>query len=229
MDHHFRFELTGKTPLIMHRDDVLSADEVGAFRDEAKKRKQGGAGDDRFPAWTWLTYLYPSEEFVDPKTGRREPSVVSIPSPNLMSCLKWAGNRIHRGRKSLKEVTQTSLLIWTDYASLVGPEGVVPMKDVYALKDLPFSGQKEEASRLGITLDVRRAKLNSSKHIRVRPRFETWRCEGKIEITDPDSLSESELRGLFDIAGQYIGLGDWRPSSPKSPGIYGRFHAELTK
>jgi hypothetical protein len=34
---------------------------------------------------------------------------------------------------------------------------------------------------------------------------------------------------MFAIAGQYAGILDWRPSSPKSPGPYGKYSARLKR
>ena len=52
-----------------------------------------------------------------------------------------------------------------------------------------------------------------------RPRFDVWGMEG-ICLYDERYIPEESVRTLFDHAGQYIGLGTWRP---QNRGPYGRF------
>jgi hypothetical protein len=63
---------------------------------------------------------------------------------------------------------------------------------------------------------------NSAPQLRYRPHFETWTAEVLVEI-DLEALDEATLRRIFEVTGLSVGLGDWRPSSPKNPGKYGRF------
>jgi len=58
-------------------------------------------------------------------------------------------------------------------------------------------------------------KVQMAKVIRTRPIFNTW--EGMVTIRYNASLiNETQLDQWFSIAGEQIGLGDWRPQ-------YGRF------
>ncbi len=41
-----------------------------------------------------------------------------------------------------------------------------------------------------------------------------------------DQISDKILQDIIAYAGNYKGLGDWRPSS-KTPGAYGMFDAEV--
>lgn len=54
----------------------------------------------------------------------------------------------------------------------------------------------------------------------IRPRFDKWSFTVTAEIDDKRVALET-VRALFEEAGQ-IGLGAWRPSSPK-PGPFGQF------
>jgi hypothetical protein len=42
-----------------------------------------------------------------------------------------------------------------------------------------------------------------------------------------EMITEQILKTIFDAAGRYIGLSDWRPKSPKSPGQFGLFTSEV--
>jgi hypothetical protein len=57
---------------------------------------------------------------------------------------------------------------------------------------------------------------------RYRPLFKRWKASVLVEI-DPLTLDEKQLRQAFEQTGKVSGFGDWRPSSPKSPGKFGRF------
>jgi hypothetical protein len=52
-----------------------------------------------------------------------------------------------------------------------------------------------------------------------RPRFDDWRLSFTLLI-DQDALSLAEARTLLDLAGQRVGLGDYRP---ERGGPFGRF------
>ncbi|MDN5849951.1 MAG: hypothetical protein L0H63_10000 [Nitrococcus sp.] len=58
--------------------------------------------------------------------------------------------------------------------------------------------------------DARSVKVSSARLIRYRPLFESWACECEIAF-DPESVDHAAvLRSLTD-AGQYCGIGDYRP------------------
>jgi hypothetical protein len=78
---------------------------------------------------------------------------------------------------------------------------------------------------LGFSLYLKRARIGQSKHIRVRPRFESWSATGELVVVD-DQITEAVLTDILEVAGKYKGLGDWRPSS-KTPGTFGMFNASL--
>jgi hypothetical protein len=90
-----------------------------------------------------------------------------------------------------------------------------------------FREQVMAARRLGFNLYAKRAPIGQAKHVRVRPRFEVWEVSGQLKITH-DAIDDAILQKMVKIAGEQSGLGDWRPSSPKSPGPFGQFKAELT-
>ncbi len=90
-----------------------------------------------------------------------------------------------------------------------------------------FRDQVVACRRLGFKLYMKRAPINNAKHVRVRPRFDQWTVEGVLKVTN-EAIDDNILRKMMKIAGEQSGLGDWRPSSPKSPGPFGQFTTELT-
>ena len=51
-----------------------------------------------------------------------------------------------------------------------------------------------------------------------RPMFKDWRLE--FEVIIPDDIPEEDFAKIFDEAGRYVGIGDWRPAKK---GMYGKF------
>jgi hypothetical protein len=91
------------------------------------------------------------------------------------------------------------------------------------LQNDDFAAHKEAVSDMGFSLFVKRAKIGTSKHIRVRPRFDQWELNGSISVWD-DQITERVLSDILRYSGQYKGLGDWRPGG-KTPGSFGMFEA----
>lgn len=210
-----RFELNGLTPLIIHADDVEKADELKAYRQDPKNKKSSVNGDDRYPAWTWQSYLY---------TDGKD---LVLPSEVVSAALRKAGAQLTlKGKSTFKSLTQSGMAFTDEYCELAGSEGVVSMADVLAIRDLPFKEQAAKAEELGIKLYVKRLPVGQAKTVRVRPRFDVWRVRGEVETFD-DAITHDVLLQLFDLAGRLSGLGDYRPSSPKCPGPYGTFETKL--
>lgn len=220
----FTFEFTGKMPLLLHHDNIEGQDTIKDW--QASKEGEGKPkGDDRWPAWTWQTYLYTD--------GRH----ITMPADNLMSGLLTAGKRTSKlqpdgrplGKGNYEELSQTGLLIHEDHLPILTPNQPVKMKDVLSLYDSPFSVQREKVKSLGFSLYLKPVAVGKAKHKRVRPRFEEWRLEGHVEIVDA-AISEAALRAIFANLGK-VGLGDWRPGAPwpKKPGRFGTFDCKLKR
>lgn len=210
-----RFTLTGVMPLLMHPDDVEASDMLSEWRKDPANKNMSTPGDDRSPPWTWQTNLY------------SDGINVTIPSANLMVALRQAGTQlILKKQKTYKEISQSGLLIPTEYLEFCCDGKQIAMADVTTLRDLPFAKQAEAVQSLGFKLFVKRAKIGQSKHVRVRPRFDRWSLSGSIQILVPE-ISYDILGKLFDLAGR-VGLCDWRPGC-KTPGPYGMFEAKLSK
>jgi len=59
------------------------------------------------------------------------------------------------------------------------------------------------------------ARVTQNRVQRTRPRFDEWSLEFKVSYL-PSLLNADDLRSFLIVAGQEIGLGDWRPK-------FGRF------
>lgn len=215
--HKYKFEIRGISPLLMHNNNILERDRIESVR---KKMKGGKAGDDRSPPESWKGYLYTSED-----TGN-----VCIPSENLLACLLAGGVKVKvGGKETLKTHSQRVAFDRLDYDLHVNGKPI-SKADADGI-DGEFGEHAVAARDLGFTLHVKPCTVGTSKHIRVRPMFRNWSLSGEIEIEPEDStiLSLSSLRDLFTACGRLAGIGDWRPSSPKRPGQYGRFTAEVER
>lgn len=62
--------------------------------------------------------------------------------------------------------------------------------------------------------------------IRYRAEFSDWSTTVPVEF-DPGNISLEQIVNLFNRAGFYVGVGEYRPTGRKSSGPYGRFHVEL--
>ena len=211
----YHYRLIGESPLIIHWDNVEWADQIAAERTRIKEG-QGKlkAGDDRVPAFTWKGYTYNDGENV------------AIPTDNLRTMLMKAAARITLdGKKTFKELSQCGMLFDDLYTTFTNNGKQITWGDIDAI-DGDFATHSEAAKNLGFRLLVKRVVVGQSKHIRVRPIFDKWEIEGTFTVIN-EQVTPKILDRMWDIAGVYIGLCEWRPGAPKSPGPYGRFSAEL--
>lgn len=206
----FSVEIEGLSPLLMHHNNLMARDAIAA-----KGRKGGKAGDDRFPVDTWKSYLY------------EDGSQIVIPAENFLAALLKAGSGVSIGKmKTLKSASQ-AIFFDAPFVPLNVGGGVVSKADVDAI-DGTFVDHCDLAKSLGFELHVKPCSVNGKSHVRVRPLFRHWAASLTFETNDADLLaSETRLSDLWEGAGR-AGIGDWRPSSPKKPGPYGRFKATVS-
>lgn len=165
------FTLTGEMPLLMHQDDVELADELEAWRKDPAHKNISKAGDDRSPAWTWQTYCYSDGEHL------------AIPSANIMVCLRSAGTQmILKKQKTFKELTQSGLLITSEFCEFTVGGKQIAVSDLEDMREKDFKAQANECRKHGFRLFVKRARVGSSKHVRVRPRFDSWQVRGTMPV-----------------------------------------------
>lgn len=123
-----------------------------------------------------------------------------IPGQNFERCIVDAGKKLKLGTK-LKSamVIQTNL----NPLSYKGPRDLDGL-----LADQNF---RHRAS----------AKVGVVRIMRTRPQFRSWSCYADGDL-DETQMDFDQLRQVVSIAGNVIGMGDWRPR-------FGRFDATLEK
>lgn len=216
----YEVTLTGTTPLLMHWDNIEWADQMDAWKNDPANRKDSRAGDDRSPAWRWIGSCY--------HDGKN----ITIPSDNLMRSMMEGGAMVPvpggKNGKTFKAQTQSGMMVSeSDWPVLVGGAPILFSEIAPLMKVTEFAEHKATADRLGFMLFVKRAKVGASKHIRVRPRFNEWSARGTVTVWDKQ-ITDAVLADVLRYAGQYKGLGDWRPGG-KTPGSFGMFTAEIRK
>lgn len=210
----YKITLTGERDLLLHHDNIDFCERVKAWQKDPANNKKSVAGDDRSPAWTWIGYLY------------HDRKQLVIPSDNLMTVLREGAKRVPTGKRggTFKSQSQSSILINEESWPLLVNGKTVSWADVVALgNEEDFEKHQKLAADNGFELFVKRAKVGMSKHIRVRPRIQNWSCSGTVTILEEDIIDKDVLSMILSQAGRFAGLGDWRPSSPKSPGPFGTF------
>lgn len=214
----YKVTITGKTPLLMHADNIEWADKMEAWKSDPANRKGSKAGDDRSPAFRWLGSLYHDNERV------------CIPSDNLMRCMMEGGAMVPvpggRMGKTFKAQTQSGMVVGEPFWPLLVGGKEIPLAPLMALaEESDYAEHQATCSRHGFMLYLKRAKIGQAKHVRVRPRFDNWQATGTINVWD-EQLTLDVLRQVLTYAGQYKGLCDWRPGG-KTPGPHGMFSAEV--
>ena len=214
----YQVKITGKTPLLMHSDNIAWADQMDEWKDSAENKKGSKAGDDRSPAWRWLGCVY------------HDDNCIVIPSDNISRCIMEGGAMVPvpggKSGKTFKAQSQSGMMTGEATWPLLIDGKPIDVKKVLALKkEDSFSEHRKAVEKLGFVLFMKRAKIGQAKHVRVRPRFDKWSIEGTIVVWD-DQITEGALREILDYAGRYKGLGDWRPGG-KTPGPQGMFSAEV--
>ena len=220
----YEITMTGRSPLIMHRDNLDFAERnVKAWTRIPENKALTQAGDDRTPAWTWIGYLY------------NDKNVVGLDADNIMTLLREGGAKVPfpgKSKETFKKYTCNGLTCDTIQFDLFFGENLdrqCYIKDILSLLDNNnFDEHLRVVEELGFELFVKRAKVGMSKHVRVRPRFNQWRAVGTITVFDEETscLTRDNLERIFIQCGKLIGVGDWRPGSPKG-GYFGLFTPEV--
>lgn len=217
----YMVRLVGKTPLLMHADNIEWADTMEAWKNDPANKNLSKAGDDRTPPFRWLGSLY--------HNGQR----LVMPADNVMRCLMEGGTLVPvpggKGGKTFKAQTQSGCISEdVHWRFLVNGNEIptAPLLSGYEDPKRTFDDYQKLVAEYGFMLYVKRARIGQQKHIRVRPRFDSWVCEGTIHVADTQ-ITGDVLRMCLENAGRYKGLGDWRPGA-KTPGPHGMFTVEVS-
>lgn len=73
-------------------------------------------------------------------------------------------------------------------------------------------------------VDVRSVKVGQARLMRYRPRLNDWSLKVNV-LFDEKMVERAQIVNAAENAGQYIGLGDYRPAKG---GPFGRFDVEVT-
>lgn len=214
MINKYRVRLVGVTPLLMHWDNIEWSDAMDEWKNDPKNKKFSKAGDDRTPAFRWIGSIY--------QDGN---NVCMLPE-NISRCVMDAGAMVlvpgGKSGKSFKSQTQSGMKVDDPFIQLTVKGKLIPWPPIAELRDVDeFGSHVETVRRMGFKLFIKRAKIGATKHIRVRPMFESWELEFGISVWDKQ-LTKDVLTDIYEQGGAYKGLGDWRPSG-RTPGSYGMF------
>ena len=213
----FVMQITGRTPLLMHQDNLEWQDKLKEWLADPDNKKRSVPGDDRHPGFTWIGSIYEAN-------GK-----AVLTQDMLLKCLVNAGAKVIKQRTTTYKAVVASAVYMdaVDFPLTVGGDEV-PIGELIAKLADEFDYQKhcKAVEKCGFTLYAKRAPIGGAKHVRVRPRFDQWECVVTGEVEESE-LSRDMFTRIAAIAGARVGLGDWRPSAPKSPGSYGMFSAEL--
>lgn len=151
----------------------------------------------------------PIEKLAEKKLCKGPNGEFGIPTNYLFAALVDAGRHVIFDKKTNISTAKTSLV--PNLLSII-PDLVNEAGDGF----IPFKDQKVKW-----VADVRRGVLaaNGAAVGIVRPKFPTWSFDVTVEI-NLDEVALDKIQELFKKAGQYSGLGDFRPSKR---GPFGRF------
>src|SRR6516165_7788001 len=188
----YAITITGKQPLLMHADDIEWSDQMDKWRLDLglePSSEKSKAGDDRSPAWRWLGNLY------------HDRTRIAMPLANIMKSLMEGGSMVlvpgGKGNKTFKAQTQSGILYDEPYWPLTSSGKEVLVKDLMKLnKQKDFDIHKKVAEDHGFRLLVKRAKIGTRKHVRVRPEFQNWMIRGTLTITD-EQITKKVLQEFF--------------------------------
>ena len=127
-----------------------------------------------------------------------------MPGENIARCIRDAATITRQGKAVDRGIIITSLINPIDYPGPRDPEKLWADENYRLRKSV-----KNQMNRV----------------MRTRPMFRKWSlsCDG---ILDENMLNFDTFTSIVENAGQFVGLGDWRPGSPHG-GNYGRFAATI--
>jgi hypothetical protein len=82
-----------------------------------------------------------------------------------------------------------------------------------APEELPLKQEYDIDKRSAVNQNIK------ARIITIRPKFKDWETEFEL-VVDNDTITEDTIKKLLDYAGNYVGLGSYRP---EHKGQFGRF------
>lgn len=216
----YEVTLTGLTPLLMHADNIDWSDSMSKWEHDPENAGKSKAGDDRTPGYRWFGSLCHDGRFI------------AIPSDYIARATMGAGAMIPtgKGKGTYKSQTQSGCQSESPFWEFRVNGKQIPVsvvERVHKEQIEDFEENKRIVAEAGFMLYAKRARIGTSKHVRVRPRFDSWEAGGRFNVFD-DTLTDEITSMLFSYAGRFKGLADWRPGG-KTPGPYGMFTAKVKR
>jgi len=140
-----------------------------------------------------------------------EDGIVVMPAANIKACIYDGSKGQKKGKVALTRVVNSTLIISpfeTPIKCLVdGRLNEITIEDIKTNRWIYVCGCVVQGRRV----DRSRTQLPTG-----------WEIEFEV-MTKNDDLNKADIQALLESAGRSAGLGDWRPSSPKKPGVFGTF------
>lgn len=186
--------LASKSPLLMNPMTDETLDELFAGSGARKARK------------TDITQEQVAANRVIRENG--DPNgKIGIPMEYLMAALVYAGKFVKYDARKNMSTTAGSLV-----------PSLISLDEMF----YPFKNQTPAAGQENLwVIDKRRGvlKANGVAVAIIRPKIMSWEIDVTVEF-DEDEINESKVRAVFEAAGKFAGLGDFRPACK---GPFGRF------
>jgi hypothetical protein len=185
--------ISGATPLMMHNDRLANPmnEYARMLKEISSKRTKTDADIQEMSKIEFLGGIYYSRD-----TG------VYMPGRNVRKSIVEGGRKIKKGK-----AIETAVTVSEEAVSLVYNGPREPAK---LFEQEPF-------------VDVRMVKPTATggRVLRTRPVFAPpWSLSFTLEYF-PEQINANDLRQCAEIAGQLVGIGDYRPG--KSGGTFGKF------
>jgi hypothetical protein len=189
---YIRVTISGATPLMMHNDRLANPmNEYARMLKEVNAKKPKTDAD--IQEVSKIEFL--GGIYYSKDTG------VYVPGRNIRKAIVEGGRRSRKGKK-----IETAVTVSEEAVSLV------------------YNGPREpkELFEQEAFVDVRMAKPpGQGRVLRTRPVFAPpWSLTFTLEYF-PEEINASDLKQSTEVAGQLVGLGDYRPG--KSGGTFGKF------
>ena len=126
-----------------------------------------------------------------------ESGAPAIPEGAVRSCIEQSARKLRQG----SQVREGLIVTETHFAYDMQRYGCTV-------------GELGKSAAFTVPVVVQRARI-----LRTRAKFDEWSCAFVVDCDD-ELVDGRQLRTWVEIAGQRIGLGDWRP---QRSGHYGRF------
>ena len=186
--------IEGTSPLLLHNARLANPlDECAKLLKKVTSKRN--KTDEDYHEMARLEFL--GGLYYDKKSG------VYIPGDNIAAMVRDGGKLKKRGASVQRGVECLDFLCPLIYDGPRTPEGMWDLRDTFA--------------------DVRTIKNGSTggRTPRCRPKFDPWSVTFRL-FYDSSMINLDDLRQCLIDAGTAVGLGDYRPGSPKG-GRFGRF------